>query len=416
MSGNKKLNILINAYAVSPNWGSEPGMGWNWIINIAKYCNVFVITEGEWKDEVLAALNKLPQKNNIHFYFNPLPDKVRKMCWNQGDWRFYYYYRQWQKKTLCIAKQICKEQKIDIIHQLNMVGFREPGLLWKIEGPKYVWGPIGGMAQIPMAYMNALGFKQKLFYHIKNTINKLQYTYQPSVHSSIKRSSALIAAVKEVKEVLKSIYNRDAYLINETGCSIAQDVPVRIDKAKNDIFNIIWVGRFIDTKQLDLALQVIDKVKDLNVKFHICGTGDDEQVARYKSLAENLEINDKCVWYGKVEHSKIQQMMALSDLFFFTSIMEATSTVILEAINSGLPILCFDTCGFGPIINDNIGRKIHLSNPGQSICDFAYQIRLLYNNPEILNDMSHNEILFREELSWDSKARTVVQIYNELLS
>ena len=29
------LNILINAYAVAPNWGSEQGVGWNWIINIA---------------------------------------------------------------------------------------------------------------------------------------------------------------------------------------------------------------------------------------------------------------------------------------------------------------------------------------------------------------------------------------------
>ncbi len=34
---NAMLNVLINAYAVSPNWGSEPGMGWNWII---KYCSL----------------------------------------------------------------------------------------------------------------------------------------------------------------------------------------------------------------------------------------------------------------------------------------------------------------------------------------------------------------------------------------
>lgn len=41
------LNVLVNAYAVSPAWGSEPGMGWNWVVNLAQYCNVFVITEGE---------------------------------------------------------------------------------------------------------------------------------------------------------------------------------------------------------------------------------------------------------------------------------------------------------------------------------------------------------------------------------
>lgn len=64
------LNVLINAYAVRPNWGSEPGLGWNWIVNLAQYCNVFVITEGEWEEEINDALNNIPWKSNIHFYYN----------------------------------------------------------------------------------------------------------------------------------------------------------------------------------------------------------------------------------------------------------------------------------------------------------------------------------------------------------
>ena len=38
--------------------------------------------------------------------------------------------------------------------------------------------------------------------------------------------------------------------------------------------------------------------------------------------------------------------MASSDWMFFTSIMEATSTVVLEAITVGLPILCFNTVSY----------------------------------------------------------------------
>ena len=61
------LNVLVNAYAVSPAWGSEPGMGWNWVVNLARYCNVFVITEGEWRGEIEEAVEKLPQRGNLHF-------------------------------------------------------------------------------------------------------------------------------------------------------------------------------------------------------------------------------------------------------------------------------------------------------------------------------------------------------------
>lgn len=410
------LNILINAYAVAPNWGSEQGMAWNWITNIAKYCKCFVITEGEWRNEIEDALKEHPLRENITFYYNPIPLKVRDMCWNQGDWRFYYYYHKWQKSTLKIANQICNEHKIDVIHQLNMVGFREPGLLWKIKGPKYVWGPIGGMENIPTTYLDGAGLKQNLFCRIKNTINSLQYTYQPNVRKAIKRSDALVAAVKGVKDVLEKVYCRESVLINETGCHIDADCPTRKTIDGKQRLDLLWVGRLIYTKRLDLAIRTIAQVKDLDVCLHICGTGSDKQVAMYKQLATDLHIEDKCVWYGKVEHSKIQQMMADSDVFFFTSIMEATSTVTLEAISSCLPVLCFDTCGFGPLITEKIGRKVPISNPDKSVRDFAEQLRFLYANRELLNEMSKNELSYRESLSWESKAKQMVDIYNKVLS
>ena len=114
------ISVLINAYACSPNMGSEPGMSWNWISNIAHYCKVYVITEGEWQKEIEDALALLPQRDNIHFYYNPVSQRIRNICWNQGNWIFYFYYAQWQKKTLQLARKIIQENDIDIVHQLNM--------------------------------------------------------------------------------------------------------------------------------------------------------------------------------------------------------------------------------------------------------------------------------------------------------
>lgn len=108
------LSILINAYACSPNMGSEPGMAWNWCVNLAKYCELHIITEGEFKNKIEAALPTLPQGNNMHFYYNPVSDEIRKMCWNQGDWRFYKYYREWQWKTYIMAEEIIKQHDIEL--------------------------------------------------------------------------------------------------------------------------------------------------------------------------------------------------------------------------------------------------------------------------------------------------------------
>ena len=47
------MKVLINAYAVCPGMGSEPGVGWHWTTEIAKHCEVFVITESEFKEKIL---------------------------------------------------------------------------------------------------------------------------------------------------------------------------------------------------------------------------------------------------------------------------------------------------------------------------------------------------------------------------
>ena len=36
------MKILINAYAGSPGMGSEPGMAWNWVSNLANQYELYI--------------------------------------------------------------------------------------------------------------------------------------------------------------------------------------------------------------------------------------------------------------------------------------------------------------------------------------------------------------------------------------
>lgn len=407
------MNVLVNAYACNPYWGSEQGIGWHWSIELAKYCKVIVITEGEFWENIEKALAELPQKDNLTFIYNNVSDRVRKMCWNQGDWRFYFYYRKWQMKTLEIAREICEKERIDIIHQLNMQGFREPGLLWKIKGPKYVWGPVGGMGLIPMAYLKGEPLKKKIYFRVKNIINSLQSRYQPNVRHTVERADVLLASTPDEQRIFKEIYHRDSYFLNDTGCELnmlAHDWS-RTDNAPLDI---LWVGKFDFRKQLALAIRVIGELRDLNVRLNIVGGGPNEN--DYKRLAEELGVTDKCIFHEILPNEKVLKMMQLMDFLFFTSIKEGTPTVIPEAISSGLPIVCFDTCGFGPIVDESIGKKIKITNPEQSVKDFADVIRHICHHRELLPQMSEKCGLKQQGLSWSHKAEFVVEIYEKLLT
>ena len=406
------MKVLVNAYACSPDMGSEPGMGWNWCVNLARHCELFIITEEEFSDRIRGALPKLHQGSHMHFYFIPVTERVRHMCWNQGDWRFYHHYRLWQKQALAKAREICRETDIDVIHQLNMVGFREPGYLWKLDKPM-VWGPIGGMVEVPARFLATAPVRMRIIQCLKTVISWLQFRFDPRINHAFKHADALIAAIPATQKAIKVIRHRDSILIPETGCY--GPMAGTVDKRDRQDFHILWVGRFYYYKRLDLALQAIAEVRDLpRLHFHIVGTGNDAQIKQYKDLAKVLRIDNICEWHGQVENGRVHDMMREADLFFFTSISEATSTVVPEAINNGLPVLCFDACGFGPLVTDRIGRKVALSSPRQAVRDFAGNIRTLYHDRNLLHTLSGNCHEAVQSLLWEEKVRRVVDIYRKI--
>lgn len=404
------LSILINAYACSPNMGSEPGMAWNWCVNLAKYSELHIITEGEFRNEIEAALPTLPQGKNMHFYYNPVSEKIRKMCWNQGDWRFYKYYKEWQWKTYLIAKDICQKTHIDILHQLNMIGFREPGYLWKIPDIPFVWGPVDAKESFPLAYLEGASLKTKLFIQLKNTITKWQLQHAKRVRLAVKRASCVISASSNSQQAFKKYYQIDSPLLNETGCYI-QKHPI-IDKPQKEYFDVLWVGKLDFRKQLSLALRSIAATKNPHIKLHIVGGGNN---FIYQTLAKELGIESQCKWYGAISHEEVQTIMQKSDVFFFTSVAEGTPHVVLEAISNNLPVVCFNTCGQGDSVNEKVGRKIELSNPNLSANEFAIILNHLESNRELLKQLATNCEKRQEELSWETKVKHMIELYQSRL-
>lgn len=410
------LNVLINAYAVCPNMGSEPGMGWNWCVNLAKHCELHIITEGEFRGEIEMAVVALPQKKNMHFYYNPVSDDVRRMCWNQGDWRFYKYYKDWQWKTYLMAKGICSDVQIDILHQLNMIGFREPGYLWKLSKEyslPLIWGPIDAKGCYPIAYSSGANLRTRLFLRLKNILTQMQLRWSPRVRRMAKCADVIIAASSNSSESIFRYFGRNSVLMNETGCADGiSSTMERMYEVGKSTFDVLWVGKMDFRKQLGMALKSLQRMNVSNVKMHIVGGGDS---GKYKDLAEKLEVINKCVWYGSVSHCRVQELMRYCDLLLFTSVAEGTPHVVLESIANNLPVVCFDTCGQGDVVDESVGRKIPLSTPKKSIEDFARVVEYFSENRSELERLSKKCGIRKKELSWDNKIRQIVDLYEDVL-
>ena len=410
------LKVLINAYACSPGMGSEPGMAWNWVVNLAKFCELHIITEGEFREKIEAVLPTLEQGGNMHFYYNPVSDEIRRMCWNQGDWRFYKYYRQWQWKTYLMGKDICEKERMDVLHQLNMIGFREPGYLWKLSkenGVPFVWGPIGGLKQFPTAYLKGAGLKMQLFMRLKNFLNIWQLKHEKRVDDALRTARLLISSIPDSYRALKKYKGLESMVIPETGCFLSDDIATtRFD---NEEFHVMWVGKFDFRKQLPLALRAVALAKNPKFRLDVYGSGSEGQVEMAKGIAEKLGISQQVIWHGNQKNDVVMEAMRKAQLFFFTSVNEDTSTVVLEAVSNRLPVVCFDACGMSAVIDDSVGRKIALSHPSQSAHDFAQILNELEGNRALLKQLAENCKQMQMELSWEVKARKVVEEYERII-
>ena len=326
------------------------------------------------------------------------------------NWRFYKYYKEWQWKTYLMAKNICQKVHIDILHQLNMIGFREPGYLWKIPDIPFVWGPIDAKESFPTAYLEGASLKTKLFMQLKNAITKWQLQHAKRVRSAVKRASYVVSASSNSQWAFKKYFQIESPLLNETGCYI-QEHPV-IDKSTKEYLDVLWVGKFDFRKQLGIALRSIAETKNPHIKLHIVGGGNN---LSYQALAKGLGIESQCKWYGAIPHGEVQRVMQESDVFFFTSVAEGTPHVVLEAIGNNLPVICFNTCGQGDSVNAKIGRKIELSTPKISIQGFAKILNTLESNRHLLKEMAENCQERQQELSWDKKVLQMVELYKRAL-
>jgi glycosyltransferase involved in cell wall biosynthesis len=143
--------------------------------------------------------------------------------------------------------------------------------------------------------------------------------------------------------------------------------------------------------------------------------GDGPETAHWKSLAQSLGLT-AIHWTGHVSQELALREMSGADLLAFTSVMEGTPHVVLEALSLGVPIVCHDACGMGIAVNNDCGIRIPLQDSAASIAGFAGAITRLAASPAELTRLSQGALRRADDLSWDSKVDQMLQVYDQVLA
>lgn len=115
-----RLKILVSAYACEPGKGSEPGVGWNWVKQLARFHDVWVLTRTNNREPIERALAQEPMAN-VHWVYFDLPRWAR--FWKKGRRGVHLYYYLWQIGAYFVGRRLHNQVKFDLVHHITFDNF-----------------------------------------------------------------------------------------------------------------------------------------------------------------------------------------------------------------------------------------------------------------------------------------------------
>ena len=392
-----RLKVILVAYACKPNFGTEYGVGWHFFKELSQLVDVHLITEAGPANEIIVECSRLGIDSN-KISFVDIGDKARIKCDDQGSWSFYLEYRTWQLRALEVAKQLVQKQHFDLVHHLNMIGFREPGFMHKLGLP-FVLGPLGGFGGVPSGFLAQLPARNAAIELIKRFLNYANMRF-PRVRRSIRSAKVVIAAVPEAQVALKLHFGVDSLVLPETGCSLYRG-------GSHNRKNILWVGKEVHRKMFSIAAKSFLQSRwSTSEKLLVIGD--------FSHQTQNRWGSDKIVFIGKIQQSAVFEHLGSARALLFPSVHEGNPHVVYEAISCGTPVICHDSYGMGNSISGSLGIKVKVLNYEKSVMDFTTALNEL---PEsyISSDDTSDFHCYAEANSWTERARMLYSIYHKAL-
>lgn len=400
--------IALITYDISPYRGSESSVSWNFVTRMSEKVHITVYY-GNHKDEVEKYLSQQPLKNVD--WVNVAPKSTTRTG-AAGLLQYISNYKKWHKQVYQAIREQATQGKIDLIHYLNPIGFKEPGYCWKIKEIPYVWGPIACVENRPLPLYKAYSLKGKYNAFARRIAHNALFLLMPRLKKALKNTDTVFAATPTGVRMLKKHYHRDAIYLPENGIPTMERMqPISYDG--NQPLNIIWIGRVNDQdKALIILLDSLAKVKSANYHLHIVGPG----ILSDKMNDRINAMSGQTTFHGKIDRDHVQQLLLNSHLHVITSLGEATTTVLFEAMAKAVPTMTLDHCGMAGVVCDKCGIKIPISGYNKVTTRISTEIESLIEHPARINELSTGVLACSKRFMWDNRISLFTETYDRLIN
>ena len=244
------------------------------------------------------------------------------------------------------------------------------------------------------------GIRGSIF--VKNSITYKMY------RSELKNCDLMICNSNFIENEILSLKNIEAKKIKVIKNGI-ETYSKKLEKREriSREYRAIVVANFRQYKGHDLLLQAIRKIKTVKLHITLVGAGMELE----KTISESNTIQHH-IFDFVGESTQIRNIYVNQDFAIHPSTTESLSNAVLEALNYGLPVVCFDVGGNNELIENF--KNGYLVKPF-NVEDFADAIELITSNDKHLIYMSNNARRKAALFNWESNLKLHIEAFDHAL-
>ena len=399
------MKLLVSAYACEPGKGSEPAVGWNWMLALLRRgYRVHVVTRANNRESIETSTELRNPALTFHYY--DLPRWMR--AWKRRPGGIYVYYLFWQWGAYRLARRLHAQERFDRVHHVTFASYRQPSFMGGLGIP-FIFGPVGGGETMPAPFRSGLTRRNRLSEAIRNAGNRM-IAFDPMMRSTFAKAEIIACTTAETKACIPTAW-RDKCVVQPAIGIDESEILAPFNEPLAPRF--LFIGRLLYWKGLHLAFRALAQTRPTipDVKLKIVGTGEDR--AWLEEQARAAGVMDLLEWVASTPHDEIAREYRQSLALVFPSLHDSGGMVVLEALAAGLPVICLDLGGPGANVTPDCGVVVEARHASEAVVieKLAAGMIRVATDVAFRAELANNAVNRARQLTWD---RGAAHLYGRL--
>lgn len=173
---------------------------------------------------------------------------------------------------------------------------------------------------------------------------------------------------------------------------------------------LVYIGRIAEEKNIEEIIKFFEKLAIENGDITLLIVGGGPYVDKLIKLTSELNLQDKVKFTGMIKPEEVCKYYQLGNAFVTSSTSETQGLTYIEALASGLPVVCrYDPCIVNLIIDGENGFAFKDEN------GFINAVKSIISNELYLKKLSGNACKKAEEYSTETFGKNIIEVYEDTL-